>query len=143
MVVSSGICDGILALILARISEKFNPNALYLLRKVSRCTALWSFFYVFIVGDIRKTFEFCYFHQEWTMNVLATAFLYFLGQIFIYRVTIKMSQNVPGFVTTSRKVLTIHQSYMCSSHKVQGKQLIGMGISWLSILIQVFMFVKR
>jgi hypothetical protein len=28
------------------------------------------------------------------MNVLATAFLYFLGQIFIYRVTIKMSQNV-------------------------------------------------
>jgi hypothetical protein len=67
---------------------------------------------------------------------------YFLSQIFIYRATTKMSQNVPAFITTSSKVLTIHQSYMLSSHKIHAKQIIGMIISWSSILAQAFLFIK-
>lgn len=67
---------------------------------------------------------------------------YFIRQICIYRVTTKMSQNVPSYIATSSKVLTIHQSYLLSSHKIHAKQIIGMIISWISILFQAFLFIK-
>jgi hypothetical protein len=50
MVVTSGLCDGILSLVQARISEKYQPNEVQLLLNVSRCTAIFSFLYVSLIG---------------------------------------------------------------------------------------------
>jgi hypothetical protein len=62
MVVSSGISDGVLALLQSWVCEKFNPNSSNLLISVSKSTAAWSFLYVVLTKDILKTIDFCYFH---------------------------------------------------------------------------------
>lgn len=63
------------------------------------------------------TVEFCLSHRDWILTVFSLAALYFVGQLFVYRITVRMAQNIPSFITTSRRVLTVHQSYALSSHK--------------------------
>jgi hypothetical protein len=79
-------------------------------------------------------------HHNWTLSVFSLAALYFVGQLFVYRIAVRMAQNIPAFVTTSRRVLTVHQSYALSSHRFHKYQIFGMIISWVSIIVQIFLF---
>ncbi len=69
--------------------------------------------------------------------------MYFLGQLFIYQVTITMPPTVPLFVATSRKVLTVHQSYLLTNHKFLSVQLIGVAMSWLCIIFEFLINVAQ
>ncbi len=75
--------------------------------------------------------------------MLIVALMYFLGQLFIYQVTTTMPSTVPLFVVTSRKVLTIHQSYLLTNHKFRSVQLIGIAMSWLCIIFEFFINVAQ
>ena len=96
-----------------------------------------------IKGDLFYTIKFFIVHYDFAGTILGLAALYFVGQFFMYRITIKMAVNVPLFVFTSKNIMLIHESYALSRHKLNFYQVAGMAISWFFILFQAFTLVRK
>ncbi len=69
--------------------------------------------------------------------------LFFIGQLLIYRAFTRMTQNIPAYLSTSRKVLNVFVSFSFSVHNYHYYQVIGMFFAWVNILLQALFIVQK
>lgn len=90
------------------------------------------------VNDTFYTINFLLTHKSFAIDIILLSVLFFIGQLFYYRVITKMRSNIPAYLSTSRKVLNIQVSMAFSVHTYHPYQVIGMIFSWIFIVIQAF-----
>lgn len=142
MIVVSLFSDGILSIFQARINEDYRPPTIIMMRDITRWTILCSLIFILAKGDLAYTIEFCLTHYSFTYNMIGLALLYFTGQLFLYRAITRMSQNMPGFLSSSRKVLNIQISFAFTVHKYHKWQIVGILLSLISIVIESITITK-
>jgi len=143
LTILSDICDAFLALGQKWIADRYQPTEIQLFLNVSRWTVFSSLIFTLITGDFLYTIEFFIKHHDFAFTILSLSALYFVGQFFLYRITVKMTDNVPLFIVATRSVMMIHESYALSRHKLNRYQVLGMCLSWGFILLQVLRFSRK
>lgn len=134
--------DGIVSIFQSKMSYEYKPHMLTPMRDISRWTAICSFSLVLMLGELPYIFSFCLNHAGFALDIVLLSVLYFIGQLITYRAIEKMQQNFPSYIEASGKALHVQMSFLLSVHKHHFYQLIGLVLSWGSIILQALLMSK-
>ena len=114
-----------------------------MLRDLTRWTVAGIVILVLLMGDLPYTIGFMARHKLFALEMVALGILYALEQIFTYRTVKTMALNVPGYLQSTKNILAVQMSYSLTIHKYYLEQVIGLLLSWISIVVQAFLFIKK
>jgi UDP-galactose transporter B1 len=126
--VISLVADGFLPDFQAVIKSEYKPRPLEMFEHINKWVVLLCWCYALATGQLFTSYQFATKHPAFVKDIVMTAVLTSIGQIFVYRMIKQFKQHIVPFVITTRKIFTVVISIIFYNHPTTMMQVIAIVI---------------
>jgi drug/metabolite transporter (DMT)-like permease len=137
--VSSIFCDGLIGRFQGQIRNKYRPTSFQMMESVSFITLIGAVLLNVVLGETKEFLDFLLNDQEFQWNWIMFSLLGAMGQIFIYYTITTFGPLFCGFVTTTRKMMTIIFSILVFNHTLSQGQWGGVVLVFVGVMADFLM----